>query len=118
MGLVAIIKQVFLNIEIGERDREFLRFLWVENISKKDKIVVYRFLRVVFGVTSGPFLLGVTIKSRITKYIVAQIAVVTLDKLLRDMNINDGATSFRTMEESSEFYFQSKKCLKEGGFKM
>ena len=82
MALVADIKQAFLNIEIDEADRDFLRFLWVENISKKDKIIVYRFLRVVFRVTSRPSLLGATIKSHLTKYIVAKIALVALKKLL------------------------------------
>ena len=43
MALVADIKQAFLNIEIDEEERDFFRFLWVENISEKDKIVVYRF---------------------------------------------------------------------------
>ena len=33
VGLVADIKQAFLNIEIDEGDRDFLRFLWAENIS-------------------------------------------------------------------------------------
>ena len=70
VALVANIKQAFLNIEIDEGDRDFFGFLWVENISEKDKIVVCRFLRGVFGVTSSPFLLGATIKSHVTKYIV------------------------------------------------
>ena len=45
------------------------------SISEKSKMVVYRFLRVVFGVTGSP-LLGTTRKPHVTKYIVAQIAVV------------------------------------------
>ena len=90
----------------------------MENISEKDKIVVYRFLRGVFGVTSSPFLLGATIKSHVTKYIVAQIAVVALKKLLQDMYVDDVATSFRTMGEDLEFYFELKKCFKEGGFEL
>ena len=76
----------------------------MENILEKEKIVVYRFIRVVFGVTSSPFLLGTTIKSNVTKYIVAQIAVVDLEKLLRDMYVDDVATSFRIIEEGLEFY--------------
>ena len=111
VGLVVDIKQAFINIEIDEGDRDFLRFLGVENISEKDKIVVCRFLRVVFWVTSSPFLLGATIKSHETKYIV-QIAVVALKKLLRDMYVDNVATCFRTVEEGLEFYFESKKCLK------
>ena len=86
--MVADIKQVFSNIEIDEGDRDFLRFLWVENISEKDKIVVYKFVRVVFGVTSSPFLLGASIKSHVTKYIVAQIVVVALKKLSQDMYVD------------------------------
>ena len=118
MALVADIKQELLNIEKDEGDRDFLRFLRMKNISEKDKIVLYRFLRVAFGVTSSPFLLGTTIKSQLTKYIVSQIAVVALKKLLRDMYVDDVATSFRTMEEGLEFYFESKKCLKEDGFEL
>ena len=76
----------------------------MENILEKEKIVVYRFIRVVFGVTSSPFLLRATIKSNVTKYIVAQIAVVDLKKLLRDIYFDDVATSFGIMEEGLEFY--------------
>ena len=86
--MVTDIKHTFLNIEIDEGDRGFLRFLWVENISEKDKIVVYKFVRVVFGVTSSPFLLGASIKSHVTKHIVAQIVVVALKKLSQDMYVD------------------------------
>ena len=55
MALVADINKEFLNIEIDEGDKDFLRFLWVEYISEKDKIIVYRFFRVVFGVASSLF---------------------------------------------------------------
>ena len=34
------------------------------------------------------------------------------------MYVDDVATSFRTMEEGLEFYFESKKCLKEGRFEL
>ena len=90
----------------------------MKNFSERDKIVVYRFLRVIFGVTSSPFLLGATIKSHVTKYIVTQTVVVALKKFLRDMYVDDVSTSFRTMEEGLEFYFESKKCLKEGRFEL
>ena len=69
-------------------------------------------------VTSSSFLLGVTRKSHVTKYIVAKIAAVVLKKLLGDMYVDDVATSFHTMEEGLEFYFESKKCLREGGFEL
>ena len=44
--------------------------------------------------------------------------MVALQKLLWDMYVDDVATSFHTMEEGLEFSFESKKCLKEGGFEL
>ena len=44
--------------------------------------------------------------------------MVALKKLLQDMYVDDVATSFCTMEEGLEFYFKSKKYLKEGGFEL
>ncbi|XP_057292161.1 uncharacterized protein LOC130614736 [Hydractinia symbiolongicarpus] len=57
VALVADIQQAFLNIEIAEKDRNYLRFLWKENPTENDsKLIIYRFLRVVFGLTCSPFL--------------------------------------------------------------
>ena len=67
VSLVADIKQTLLFIEIDEGTGEFLRFLWVENISENDKIGVYKFLGVIFGVTISPFLLAATVKSHVKK---------------------------------------------------
>ena len=44
--------------------------------------------------------------------------MVALKKVLRDMNVDDVATSFCTMEQGWEFYFEPEKCLKEGGFEL
>ena len=44
--------------------------------------------------------------------------MVALKILLWDVYVDDVATGFYTMEESLEFYFESKKCLKEGGFEL
>ena len=59
--ILADIKQAFLNVEISKEHRDFLRFLWYENVNSESdaKLIVYRFLRVVFGVTCSPFLLMV-----------------------------------------------------------
>ena len=34
------------------------------------------------------------------------------------MYVHDVGTSFHTTEESLEFYFESKKCWKEGSFEL
>ena len=50
-------------ISVSEADRDVLRFLWVKDISKfPAEIVTLRFTRVVFRVSSSPFILNATIK--------------------------------------------------------
>jgi hypothetical protein len=56
---------------IAKEDRDVLRFLWFDDITKDDPqimIMIFRFTRVVFGVTASPFLLNGTIKHHIEKY--------------------------------------------------
>ena len=68
-GLVADIKQAFLQIGITEDHRDLLRFLWFKNINDVPLTpTTLRFTRVVFGLTSSPFLLNGTIKHHLEKY--------------------------------------------------
>jgi len=59
IAVVADIRRAFLQIEVKENDRHFLRFLWWR---KNDEIQVYQLNRVIFGDTCSPFLLGAVIK--------------------------------------------------------
>ena len=85
IGLVPDIKQAFLNIAIVEEHCDLLRFLWFENFDADDPEVIFlRFTRVVFGLTSSPFLLNGTISSHISQNIFNEIHnVEVLKKLLR-----------------------------------
>ncbi|GFX32205.1 DUF1758 domain-containing protein [Trichonephila clavipes] len=60
IGVIADVKQAFLQIRLRTKDRDVLRFLWWEN-AECSKIRIYRHCRVVFGVSSSPFLLNATI---------------------------------------------------------
>ncbi|UYV76227.1 hypothetical protein LAZ67_13003093 [Cordylochernes scorpioides] len=59
-GVVADIKKAFLQIEVNERDRDYLRFLWYSQNGEKTE--VFRHRRVVFGVNCSPFILGAVIE--------------------------------------------------------
>ncbi|KAL9972204.1 hypothetical protein ACROYT_G018464 [Oculina patagonica] len=51
IALIADIEKAFLNIEVDVKDRDSLRFLWMDDLDKEEPmVVVYRFCRVVFGV--------------------------------------------------------------------
>ena len=87
IALSADIKKAFLMVGVAEPDRDVLRFLWVDDsTSEAPKIVVKRFSRVIFGVTSSPFLLNGTIRHHVTNYDMAnnfiQSAAVIVDAYL------------------------------------
>ncbi|MCG8623377.1 MAG: hypothetical protein MJE68_15465, partial [Proteobacteria bacterium] len=59
VALTADIEKAFLMISVAEHDRNVLRFLWVDDLAKDPPdIRILRFTRVVFGVSSSPFLLN------------------------------------------------------------
>ena len=60
IALLADIKQAFLQIWIEECDRDALRLYWVKDLSKYETVTL-RFVRVPFGCTSSPFILGGTL---------------------------------------------------------
>lgn len=61
-GVSADIKQAFLQISVNPVDRDMLRFLWWKDLPECPTIVEYRHCRVVFGISSSPFLLNATIQ--------------------------------------------------------
>ena len=58
------IEKAFLQLEVAEADRDFLRFLWYD---KNGKLVVYRFTRVPFGLRCSSFLLNATLRYHMQK---------------------------------------------------
>ena len=68
VALVGDIEKAFLMVHIAEEDRDVLRFLWVKDIDKAEpEVVVLRFSRVEFGLSSSPFLLNATVTNAIYK---------------------------------------------------
>ena len=67
IGIVADVKQAFHQIEIVKEHRDFLRFLWFEDILYNQETITLRFKRVIFGLTYSPFLLNGNYKRTLTK---------------------------------------------------
>ena len=116
IGILADIKQAFLNIEISKEHQDFLRFLWFENTSTDEnvRVVVFRFLRVVFGVTSSPFLLNGTIRHHLKYYLNMHRDFV--EKFLEDLYVDDTTSGVASVDEGKVFYRKAKMILSEAGF--
>ena len=90
VALASDIEQVFLQIEINEQHRDFLRFLWYnEFLTNNTKLTVYRFARVIFGTNCSSFLLSATIREHMTQYKEVFHGVDLIQKFLRDIYVDD-----------------------------
>ena len=68
-ALTPDIEKAFLQISINPNDRDYLRFLWFENVFVEvPKIVRNRFLKVLFGMTSSTYLLNGTVQKHAKTY--------------------------------------------------
>ena len=69
IAITADIEKAYLQINVDEGHRDFLRFLWYKDVyAEVPEIVKYRFCRVIFGATCSQFLLNGTLQAHARKY--------------------------------------------------
>ena len=104
-------------ISIAPKDRKFLCFLWVDDPTKEEpSIIVYRFTRVVFGVSSSPFLLNATVRHHLESQSEKHGDVVS--KILRSIYVDDVVTSAPSEEVAYEVYNDAKALSKVAAFNL
>ena len=114
---MADVEKAFLMISVDERDRDVLRFIWVDDITKEDQnIQLYRLTRVTFGVCSSPFLLNATVKYHLEKFMDTDEAVVK--QLLESTYVDVVITGANSAEEAFQLYTTSKDIFRHGGFNL
>ena len=111
--LLPLIEDIILN----ECHRNCLRFFWYNNIFDENCLKVYRFGRVLFGLTCSPFLLNGRVKVHVEKH-VNHDARVVLEKLLRDIYVDDAAVSFNFIADASKFYRITSSVMSKSGFNL
>ena len=117
VALTADIEKAFLMISVAEKDRDVLRFLWFENVFEENpEIRVMRFARVVFGVSSSPFLLNATVRHHLQCYMALQPELVRL--LTQSIYVDDVICGAENDEDAFQFFQQSKQVMREGGFNL
>ncbi|XP_057302726.1 uncharacterized protein LOC130636893 [Hydractinia symbiolongicarpus] len=114
VAVASDIKQAFLNVAINTPDRDFLRFLWFDDITKENpQLMIYRYTRVIFGMNASQFLLAASIIKHLEKYQSADpdFVLAFLENLYVDDSIGGGDTS----DQVFTFYQKAKARLKEAG---
>ena len=100
---------------VAPEDRDALRFLWVDDTSVGfPQIVEFQFARVVFGVSSSPFLLNGTLKYNVETFKAVDPKFV--DKFSRSIYVDDFVSGADEEGELYDLYQKCKVWLKEGGF--
>ena len=80
-ALVADIRLEFLQKEIDSLHRDYLQFMWYENMENPNLINIYFFSRLAFGWRKDS----------------------NFETVLRDLYVDDTATSFNSSSEALEF---------------
>ena len=117
IGIVSDIEKAFQIIHVDEKHCDALRFLWVQDIDSVDtKLLILRFIGVVFGLNCSPFILGGTSEHHISKYQFDD--PYSAKKLLESIYVDDVINGAETPMKALKFYEESKACLEAGGFRL
>ncbi|GBM01675.1 hypothetical protein AVEN_271930-1 [Araneus ventricosus] len=118
IGVIADGKQAFLQIRLRTEDTDVLRFLWLENTGCSE-IRIYRHCRVVFGVSSSPFLLNATISYHLEREkFQTESLRKTIGHLKEGFYVDNLVTSVNDATELEQLKSQSIEIMKEGAFEL
>ena len=113
-ALTADIEKAFHQISIDKDHRNFLRFLWFDDVfSDQPTIVRNRFARVIFGVTSSPFLLTGVIRKHAEQY---DFDHEFVEKVINSFYADDFSGGANTLDDVYEFFKKLKLLFIEGAF--
>ena len=122
-AFISDIEKAFLQISLKEKDRDFVRFLWVDNLDSvngqdllSSPIVTYRLCRVLFGVTSSPFLLSATLVTHLQKYTESDQEFV--EKMLLSLHVDDLNSGSNDLNQCLEFFNKARNYLPEANFNL
>ncbi|GBM79751.1 hypothetical protein AVEN_164489-1 [Araneus ventricosus] len=111
IGISADIEKAFLMLSVAPKDRDFLRFFYPCN----DVELIYRHCRIVFGVSSSPFLLNATIMHLLENctefYDVVQ-------KLKCSFYVDNCLTGVHNVSEAEDFIEKAKLIMAKGCFNL
>lgn len=110
-AVCADISKAFLRVGLQPSERDFVRFLWVEDPESDDpKMITYRFKAVPFGTTSSPFLLQATLYRHLS---LSQSPLK--DMLLNSFYVDNFATTIDEDDKLCELFHETNRCLIKAG---
>jgi hypothetical protein len=114
IALIADIEKAFHQIGINENDRDYVRFLWVKDITKPptpENLKIYWFTRLAFGIISSPFLMAAVLKFHLQK---TENSTIT-DDLHDKIYVDNLITGSQTKEDAQRIYRETVKTFETCG---
>ncbi len=115
MGVLADIKKAFQQISVRKEDRDMLRFYWWKDLKCQD-LKMYRHCRVVFGVSTSPFILAATLKllmdNNEDKY------QGTIEKLRKTLYVDNVVAACGGYEDAEKFKSEANALMESGKFEL
>ncbi|UYV72251.1 hypothetical protein LAZ67_9002346 [Cordylochernes scorpioides] len=108
IGVSSDIEKAFLQIGIREEDRDYLRFLWYD---KEGNVMVLRHARVVFGITTSPYLLLATLFHHLNK--APEHWQETAELLRESLYIDNCVASFSKVTDMEKFVDEAQRLMFE-----
>lgn len=117
VALTGDVEKAFLMVSVRKEDRDSLRFLWTADPNAEQlEPTPFRFTRVVFGVSSSPFLLNATVNHHLETF--REVDPEFVDKFLSSIYVDDLVSGGDDVLSTHEFYVKSRLRLATAGFKL
>ena len=114
--LCADIEKAFLQILIKEKERESLKFHWIQNLTN-NTIQNLRFTRLVFGLNQSPFILEETLKTHFQRY--ESMYLELIRKIRDDMyDVEKINRILRILQDVEKIKSDSLEPFEKGEFKL
>ncbi|XP_055936622.1 uncharacterized protein LOC129966232 [Argiope bruennichi] len=108
------IKKAFLQISLNPKDRDYFKFLWWKDFSRREELIPLRHCRVVFGASPSPFLLEATIAHHLEN--VSDGRKETARQLQKSFYVDNCIPSLETREEAAKFISEAKELMSTAKF--
>ncbi|CAB4034595.1 Hypothetical predicted protein [Paramuricea clavata] len=106
--------KAFLQIIVQECDRDAQRILWYDDLCNRN-ILEYRFIRVIFGATPSPYILGATLQKHLEGY---QSIYPETVQMLRDDTYVDDIQGGGDSKDVVQFREEATTILAGAGFQL
>ncbi|XP_055928137.1 uncharacterized protein LOC129959343 [Argiope bruennichi] len=108
-GITSYIKKAFLQFSLNPKYRDYFKFLWWKDFSRREELITLRHCRMVFGASPSSFLLEATTAHHLEN--VRDIRKETACRLQKSFYVDNCITILETREEAAKFISEAKELM-------